>query len=120
MWCLDENGPHGFIYLNLVPCWWNSFRKDWGCGLVGGGESLGLALRFQKFMSVPVSVILPAWCLWSGCELSDTAQAASACLPVSCHDGQLTFCTCEQASDLFLVALAMMPSHSNRRTAMTL
>ena len=50
---LDENGPRGLMYLFecQVPSWWNCLGRIRGCGLVGGGVSLGVGFEVPPIPS---------------------------------------------------------------------
>jgi hypothetical protein len=60
----------------LVHRWWNCLGRIRRCGPVGGGVSLGQALRFQKPRLFPVCSLCP--------QLSDQDMSSDT-VPLFCH-----------------------------------
>ena len=61
--CLNENSPHGLIYLKMVASWWNCVVRMRRCGYVGGSEILGMDCGGFKNTSYS-QLALPVLCLW--------------------------------------------------------
>ena len=60
---LNENSPHGLIYLKMVASWWNCVVRMRRCGYVGGSEILGMDCGGFKNTSYS-QLALPVLCLW--------------------------------------------------------